>query len=642
MPREMKDSGIEWIGEIPSHWKLKRLKALFEERKEKNDPIQTDFILSLGAAYGVVPYAEKEGGGNKAKEDLSDYRLAYPNDIVMNSMNIISGSVGISKYYGCVSPVYYMLYPRYYEEADPNYYCYMFQTKAFQRSLLGLGNGILIKESANGNFNTVRMRIPMEKLGVQLLPAPPLAEQKAIAVFLDKQCAEIDSVIEQTKATIEEYKKLKQSVITDAVTKGIRGDRPMKDSGIEWIGEIPSEWDTSKLKFESTFKQNKYSVDDGSLNYIGLENIVAWNGQYIDSDSQYDREQSLVCDKDDILFGKLRPYLAKVFICPFKQCCSGEFCVITVHKQSNRFIWYQLISHGFIFMVDRSTYGTKMPRANADYIKNMQIAIPSIDEQEEIVLYLDQKCAEIDTLIEKKTSLLEEMETYKKSLIFDYVTGKKEVTSATEEAITIVYPYFPSAIATNRPRFAQAVLMSKILDSNVSYMGRVKLEKMLFTIEHSLGFNFDTEYSREAAGPLDSSIYECEKVVSRANKWFYVNASDYGVSYKPQKDMSKYKKYYEQYFSDYNNEIERIIAIFRKYSLDQAEIVATLYGAWNDFVIEKRDYTDEDIVNHVLNNWNDSKKRFSKDVWLRAIENMRKNNLVPKGYGKHTVINPNC
>ena len=107
----MKDSGIEWIGDIPKVWKLKRLKALLVERKEKNDPVQTHFILSLGANYGVIPYSQKEGGGNKAKEDVSSYRLAYPGDIVMNSMNIISGSVGLSKYFGCVSPVYYMFYP---------------------------------------------------------------------------------------------------------------------------------------------------------------------------------------------------------------------------------------------------------------------------------------------------------------------------------------------------------------------------------------------------------------------------------------------------------------------------------------------------------------------------------------------------
>ena len=245
--REMKDSGIEWIGEIPENWKVERLKWILNERKEKNEPQKTDFILSLGVSYGVIPYSEKEGGGNKAKETLTEYKLAYPNDIVMNSMNIISGSVGISRYFGCVSPVYYVFYP-YNEKCNSTYYYYLFQTTTFQRSLIGLGNGILIKESSNGNFNTVRMRIPMEKLGIQLLPLPTASEQQKISAFLDRKCTEIDSVISKTKATIEEYKKLKQSVITQAVTKGIVPNRPMKDSGIEWIGEIPQEWEVKRGK----------------------------------------------------------------------------------------------------------------------------------------------------------------------------------------------------------------------------------------------------------------------------------------------------------------------------------------------------------------------------------------------------------
>jgi type I restriction enzyme S subunit len=141
-----------------------------------------------------------------------------------------------------------MLYPRN-DGIDTHFYCYLFQTKAFQRSLLGLGNGILMKESSNGTFNTVRMRIPMEKLGIQLLPMPAFSEQHRIAAFLDRKCAEIDAVIERTKATIEEYKKLKQAVITEAVTKGVRGARKMKDSGIEWIGEIPEEWEILPHKY---------------------------------------------------------------------------------------------------------------------------------------------------------------------------------------------------------------------------------------------------------------------------------------------------------------------------------------------------------------------------------------------------------
>ena len=208
-----------------------------------------------------------------------------------------------------------------------------------------------------------------------------------------------------------------------------------------------------------------------------------------------------------------------------------------------------------------------------------------------------------------------------------------------EQSITtIIYPYFPAVLGTNKTRFAQAVLMSRILDKCRTKMGRVKLEKMLYTIETSIGFDFDTEYVRQAAGPLDESIYDCEGIISRKNKWYTMKTSKYGVSYTPAKDNGKYKKYYDKYFADYDSEIERIIGIFMDYDADQAEIVATLFAAWNDFIIDCKEFTDEELADEVLNNWNDSKKRFSRDVWLQNIEQMRQNNIVPKGYGKRTVI----
>lgn len=434
MAREMKDSGIEWIGEIPKEWDIKRLKALFLERKEKNDPVKTDFILSLGAAYGVVPYSEKEGGGNKAKEDLTDYRLAYPNDIVMNSMNIISGSVGISKYFGCVSPVYYMLYPRY-ENIDANFYCYLFQTKAFQRSLLGLGNGILIKESSNGNFNTVRMRIPMEKLGVQLLPTPSLPEQEKIATFLDSECARIDEVISKTKSTIEEYKKLKQSVITEAVTKGIRPNREMKDSGIEWIGEIPKEWDLIPLQYFVDLNKEVLGENtqvDYEFEYVEIGSVTLANGineyqryKFGDAPSRARR----IVHKNDIIVSTVRTYLKAIAIVPDKEnvIVSTGFAVLTPKNIFTSYLGWALKSEYFVNMVSSNSVGISYPAINASDLIKFKITIPNNDEQKEIANYLDEKCTEIDTLITKKEQIISELESYKKSLIYEYVTGKKEV-----------------------------------------------------------------------------------------------------------------------------------------------------------------------------------------------------------------------
>ncbi|MGO1527470.1 MAG: restriction endonuclease subunit S, partial [Senegalia sp. (in: firmicutes)] len=249
MTRKMKDSGVEWIGEIPEDWEVVRLKSILRERNEKNDPIKTKNLLSLTAGQGVIPFTEREGGGNKAKGDYSKYKVARPNDLVINSMNIISGSVGLSRYKGCVSPVYYTLTKRN-EKDDIRYYSYIFRTKELQNFLLGYGNGIMMKESEkSGKLNTIRLRIPIGNLNMIELPICHQAQQKAIANFLDKKTLEIDNIVSKTKKVIKEYKKYKQSLITETVTKGLDKNVEMKDIGIEWIGEIPGHWSFTKLKY---------------------------------------------------------------------------------------------------------------------------------------------------------------------------------------------------------------------------------------------------------------------------------------------------------------------------------------------------------------------------------------------------------
>ncbi len=213
----MKDSGIKWVGMIPKHWEVKKIKYTLINRTENNNPIRTTDILSLTAKQGVIPLDEREGGGNKPKEDVSAYRLAYPNDIVMNSMNILSGSVGLSKYFGCVSPVYYMLRPKNAED-DVRYFHDIFQTRVFQRSLRGLGNGILIKETENGTLNTIRMRIPMDKLGNIKLPVPPSNEQRQIADYIDSKIFDIDSILEQKQELLKVLVEYRKSLIYEYVT----------------------------------------------------------------------------------------------------------------------------------------------------------------------------------------------------------------------------------------------------------------------------------------------------------------------------------------------------------------------------------------------------------------------------------------
>ena len=206
--------------------------------------------------------------------------------------------------------------------------------------------------------------------------------------------------------------------------------RKMKDSGIEWIGEIPEGWEVTKLKYLSTFPIEKNARTDSP--YIGLENIESWTGKYVSSDSQYDKSQALAFFENNILFGKLRPYLAKVFCASNDGCCSSEFCILNFSSSVNiRYFWNLLISPTFIDHVTKSTYGTKMPRANTDFIKNICVPVPPRIEQDRIALYLDVTSAKIDSLISETRSSIEEYKKLKQAVITQAVTkgvrGEREM-----------------------------------------------------------------------------------------------------------------------------------------------------------------------------------------------------------------------
>ena len=431
--REMKDSNIQWLGQYPKNWKLERIKYCLQDRVEKNSPIRTKSILSLTAKQGVIPYDQKEGGGNKPKEDLTAYRLAYPGDIVMNSMNILSGAVGLSKYFGCVSPVYYMLRPRNKQE-DVRYYNYIFQTRMFQRSLYGLGNGILIKESGNGKLNTIRMRIPMEQFGGLMIPVAPPSEQKTISDFLDSKCSEIDTISADIQKEIETLEQYRRSVITEAVTKGLNPDVEMKESGIEWVGNIPAHWDVHPLYyyFSERKKKNYLGQEQNllSLSYgkVIRKDINTSEGLLPDSFNSYNiiepgdivlRLTDLQNDKRSLRTGLVTEH----------GIITSAYVTLKAAKEVVPEYFHYLL-HAYDVMKVLYNMGNGVRQGlNYSELSKMHIVAPPIDEQKNITAYLDSKCEEIESIIASKKQQLTVIDSYKKSLIYEYVTGKKEVSS---------------------------------------------------------------------------------------------------------------------------------------------------------------------------------------------------------------------
>lgn len=428
---EMKDSGVAWINTIPKEWKLKKIKYALKNRNENNNPIRSKNILSLTAKQGVIPLEEKEGGGNKPKEDYSAYKLAYPNDIVMNSMNVLSGSVGLSKYFGCVSPVYYMLRPID-EKDDVRFYNYIFQTTVFQRSLLGLGNGILMKESDNGKLNTIRMRIPLDKLGNLLIPVPDSSIQRKIADYLDSIIPNIDMLLADIEKQIETLEEYKKSIITEAVTRGLDPDVEMKDSESGYWKDIPVNWRLSDIKYLFEIVKRiagKEGYDILSVTQKGLKvkDISKNEGQIAESYANYQfvYPSDFVMNHMDLLTGWVD--CSKYF-----GVTSPDYRVFRLKDNKNNLNYYKYIMqccymNRIFYSLGQGVSNLGRWRLQTESFNNFQVPVPPVEEQGRIAKYLDEKCIEIENIISNKQQQLETLEQYKKSLIYEYVTGKKEV-----------------------------------------------------------------------------------------------------------------------------------------------------------------------------------------------------------------------
>lgn len=420
--RKMRDSGIEWVGAIPQDWQLSKIGSLYTQRNEKVS--DKDYQPLSVTMQGILPQL-----ATAAKTDDGDNRkLVRVGDFAINSRSDRRGSCGISPLDGSVSLINIILTPR--TAMHPGYYNWLFHTTLFADEFYKWGHGIV------ADLWTTRWQ-EMKSITV---PVPEYAEQERIAAFLDAECAEIDAVLEKTRASIEEYKKLKQAVITQAVTKGIRGDRPMKDSGIEWIGEIPAGVPISRVGLHFDIVLGKMlctaPVDDNytlesyycaaDVHFEGLSNGEKKKMWF----SPDEKEQYCVKNGDLLVVegGAGAGGCAIAVSTDVPIYIQNSIMIVRSKGISNirylRYLLECLVKKGYIDVVcNKAT----IPHFTKDKLANVPFIVFSQSEQEEIAEYLNEKCAGIDALVAKKQQYLTEIENYKKSLIYEYVTGKKEV-----------------------------------------------------------------------------------------------------------------------------------------------------------------------------------------------------------------------
>lgn len=424
--RKMRDSGIEWVGAIPQDWQLSKIGSLYTQRNEKVS--DKDYQPLSVTMQGILPQL-----ATAAKTDDGDNRkLVRVGDFAINSRSDRRGSCGISPLDGSVSLINIILTPR--TAMHPGYYNWLFHTTLFADEFYKWGHGIV------ADLWTTRWQ-EMKSITV---PVPEYAEQECIAAFLDAECAEIDAVLEKTRASIEEYKKLKQAVITQAVTKGIRGDRPMKDSGIEWIGDIPESWEVSSVRY---IGQLQNGISKGGEFFGKGFPFVSYGDVYKNYelphsvsgliDTTEDERATYSVEYGDIFFTRTSETIEEVgfscvckrsipnatfagFIIRLRPFCTDEKILTDYAK------YYFRGEHIRAYLVKEMNLVTRASLGQT-LLKGMSVIVPPKSVQKEIAEYLDDKCADIDALVAKKQQYLTEIENYKKSLIYEYVTGKKEV-----------------------------------------------------------------------------------------------------------------------------------------------------------------------------------------------------------------------
>ena len=397
--RKLKDSGVEWIGKIPIDWNIKRIKAVLCERNESNNPIQTDKILSLTNDRGVIPYDEKGDVGNKSKEDLTGYKLAYPGDIVLNSMNVFIGSVGLSSYFGCVSPVYYMLYPRN-KNHSVSFFNYLFQTKELQAKLHGYGNGIM----------EIRMRIQMSKLNSVQLPVPPSDVQQRIAAYLDRKCSQIDAIITRQQEMIERLKSYKLSKINEII--------------------IEVEGVTAHLGYVANMKNGlnfNMATDGKTLKFLGVgdfKDYYVLDSEEMFSDILIDTEidSDYMIQSGDIVFVRsngskeLVGRAVMVENVTFPLSYSG-FCIrlrnLRTDILNSKYLLYFFRSPYFRKQLEKYSQGSNITNINQVILSQIPIIIPPVEVQLKAIRKVEKMLAAIDKLIKGKQEIISSLERYK-------------------------------------------------------------------------------------------------------------------------------------------------------------------------------------------------------------------------------------
>lgn len=428
---KMKDSGIEWIGKIPKGWEVSRIKQLFSEVNERCENSENYKLLSVSEYYGVAPKNEKISDSDMLThaETLNGYKICKENDLVMNIMLAWKRALGMSEYPGIVSPAYCIYRAK--QNMCTKYFHYLFRTDVYAN---------LFKQYSTGIIDS-RLRLYPDKFLALKCQVPPIDMQYRIADYLDCKCSQIDAIISKQQEVIEKLKEYKLSVITENVTKGLNPDIPMKDSGVEWIGEIPKNWQILKTRYvvNNICDIDHYmptSVESG-IPYVMTGDLKEFSSEInfqsckkISIDDYIKLSNKVKVEKGDLIFARYATIGTICYVDSTKDFLVSYSCVIIkpdIKLIEPKFLMYYYKSSAFSEEIAKYFNSNTQSNIGKDSLYKAKVCLPLLNEQIEIVNYLNKKCNRIERLIKNKQKLISKLAKYKKFLIYEVVTGKKEV-----------------------------------------------------------------------------------------------------------------------------------------------------------------------------------------------------------------------
>lgn len=629
-------SGIDWLSQIPADWRVQKFRFTFGESGEKIETEVVGPMLSVSGYRGIEVKEYDDENQRRAEEDLIGYRIVRPGQLVVNTMWLNYAGLGVSAHEGHVSPAYraYWFTDR---SADPRFVHYLLRSSIFVQGYTRLLTGI--------RPNSLQMsRADLMDFPVLL---PPLSVQIAIAAFLDRETAKIDALIEEQRRLIALLKEKRQAVISHAVTKGLDPHTAMKDSGIEWLGEVPEHWEVGLLSSVSTKITNGYVgptrdiLRDEGVRYLQSlhikSNTIRFDTPYFVDQEWSEAHAKSILQVGDVLIVQTGDIgQSAVVTSEFEGCNCHALIIVSPLRNvlsGDWLAWLLNGAYGFNSLLSIQT-GALHPHLNCGNVKGLAIPIPPLSEQTRIVDHIAIETSRFGDLMAEAGRAIELLIERRAALISAAVTGKIDVRGSAK-----VLP-FPIDRARVRGLIATEIIERS---AHQSTFGRVKFQKIAFLAEAHVGISeLAGSYTREAAGPLDRALIE--EMESGAQsiagiEWEQPGGAGTTVSYRLGQQRGAHRHELAQWLGeDRTAKLDKLIGDFAALSTKEAEAVATLYGVWNDALSEGASPTDEEIISGFLNDWHPEKRaKFRASELPEWLGWMRRHGLVPTGSGPTTT-----